>query len=210
MAERAFGRDLKDVRVHTDAEAAHSARALQARAYTSGRDIGEGEYVPGSAAGQRLLAHELAHVLQQSPGTAPSAGTPSDSFERAADRAADHVLRGEPAHLDSIGPAPAVQRQAAPSLKPPALVARAMGSGTIDSFATGSSTLNSDQKARIAAIAANILSLRASYPGCSVTATGHTDAVGTEANNRALGQARADAVCDELAANGSAGRDHHH
>jgi outer membrane protein OmpA-like peptidoglycan-associated protein len=203
-AERTYGRDLKDVRIHTDSEAANSADALHARAYASGRDIvfGAGAYAPGSSEGQRLIAHELAHVVQQSGGTSAGLSTPSDSFERAADSAADHAVRGEPASLDVSAAAPAVQRQEAPSLKPPTLVARAMGSGTIDSFPTGSSTLDAGQKARIAGIAVNILSLRASYPGCSITVTGHTDAVGTEANNIALGQARADAVGDALAASG--------
>lgn len=203
-AERAYGRDLKDVRIHTDSEAASSADALQARAYTSGRDIvfGEGAYAPGSSEGQRLIAHELAHVVQQSGGTSPGLSAPSDSFERAADLEADHAVRGEPARLDVSAPAPTVQRQVLPSLKPPTMLARAMGSGTIDSFATGSSMLDAAQKARIASIAASILSLRESFPGCTVSVTGHTDAIGAETNNIVLGQARADAVRDELAANG--------
>jgi hypothetical protein len=67
--ESHLGHDFRDVRVHTDATAAASARALDARAYTFGREIvfASGEYAP-SAAGLRLLAHELAHVVQQSAG----------------------------------------------------------------------------------------------------------------------------------------------
>lgn len=59
--------DFGQVRVHTDAQAAHSARAVGARAYTVGRHIvfGEGEYLPKSTAGNKLLAHELTHVVQQ-------------------------------------------------------------------------------------------------------------------------------------------------
>lgn len=71
-AERAFfeprfGQDFGGVRVHFGAEAASSARAIHARAYTAGRDIvfGAGEYLPASVEGRRLLAHELAHVVQQ-------------------------------------------------------------------------------------------------------------------------------------------------
>jgi LysM repeat protein len=62
--------DLRAVRVHADAEAAESARAVSARAYTVGSHIvfGAGEYAPHTDAGQRLLAHELAHVGQQSEG----------------------------------------------------------------------------------------------------------------------------------------------
>jgi hypothetical protein len=62
-----FGFDFSEVRIHTDGEAARSARRFNALAYTAGADIafGEGQYAPGTAAGRRLLAHELAHVVQQ-------------------------------------------------------------------------------------------------------------------------------------------------
>ncbi len=71
--ESRFGRDFGDVRVHTGPEAAASAEALNAHAYTLGRDVvfNAGRYDPAGAAGQRLLAHELAHVVQQ--GAAASA-----------------------------------------------------------------------------------------------------------------------------------------
>jgi hypothetical protein len=71
MEER-FGRDFSQVRVHADGEAAEGARAVQARAYTVGSDIvfGVGEYEPATVAGQWLMAHELAHVVQQSSGAA--------------------------------------------------------------------------------------------------------------------------------------------
>ena len=72
--ETRFGHDFSQVRIHTDAEAAASARAVNASAYTVGRDIvfGTGQFSPGSHEGRRLLAHELAHVIQQ--GAAPNAG----------------------------------------------------------------------------------------------------------------------------------------
>jgi hypothetical protein len=65
--EPRFGADFGGVRVHTDARAAESARAVDAVAYTVGSDVvfGAGEYRPGTAAGDRLIAHELAHVVQQ-------------------------------------------------------------------------------------------------------------------------------------------------
>jgi hypothetical protein len=65
--EPRLGRDFSDVRVHTDSGAAESTRAVNALAYTVGRDIvfGGGQYRPGTASGDRLLAHELAHVVQQ-------------------------------------------------------------------------------------------------------------------------------------------------
>lgn len=72
--EPRFGHDFGQVRVHTDAGAAASARGVHALAYTLGRDIvfGAGQYAPASTQGQRLLAHELAHVVQQSGGMASS------------------------------------------------------------------------------------------------------------------------------------------
>jgi hypothetical protein len=68
--ESRFGADFSGVRVHDDARAADSARAVDAHAYTVGRDLvfGAGRYAPGTAAGDRLLAHELAHVVQQRGG----------------------------------------------------------------------------------------------------------------------------------------------
>jgi hypothetical protein len=66
MEER-FGHDFSQVRVHTDGRAGASARAVNARAFTVGRDLvfDGGQYAPHTMAGRRLLAHELAHVLQQ-------------------------------------------------------------------------------------------------------------------------------------------------
>lgn len=66
--EPRFGRDLGDVRTHSDASAAGMAEAVNARAFTFGRDLvfGSGQYDPGSDQGKRLLAHELVHVMQQS------------------------------------------------------------------------------------------------------------------------------------------------
>ncbi|HYJ79141.1 MAG TPA: DUF4157 domain-containing protein, partial [Longimicrobiaceae bacterium] len=67
--EARFGADFSAVRVHTGEDAAASARAVGARAYTVGRDVvfAAGEYRPETPGGRHLLAHELAHVLQQSP-----------------------------------------------------------------------------------------------------------------------------------------------
>jgi hypothetical protein len=100
--ESAFGRSFGDVRVHTDQTASRSAEAVGANAYTVGSDVvfRSGHYDPGTPTGQRTIAHELTHVVQQSQG--PVDGTdapggirlsdPSDRFERAADENADHVL----------------------------------------------------------------------------------------------------------------------
>lgn len=69
--EPRFGHDFSHVRVHTDAKAAESARAVNALAYTVGRNVvfGTGQYAPETGMGQGLLAHELTHVIQQSAGS---------------------------------------------------------------------------------------------------------------------------------------------
>jgi hypothetical protein len=67
LMESYLGSDFSRVRIHTDAKSAESARAVNALAYTVGRDIvfAAGQYSPKTNEGQQLLAHELIHVLQQ-------------------------------------------------------------------------------------------------------------------------------------------------
>lgn len=66
--ESRFQKDFSHVRLHSGAQASASAGAVQARAFTVGNHVvfGAGEYAPGTSAGRALLAHELAHVVQQS------------------------------------------------------------------------------------------------------------------------------------------------
>src|SRR2546425_13172565 len=63
--EPRFGHDFSQVRVHTDARATESARAIDALAFTVERDVvfGAGQYAPNSNRGRRLMAHELTHVV---------------------------------------------------------------------------------------------------------------------------------------------------
>ena len=65
--EARFGYNFSQVRVHTDARAAESARQLNAKAYTLRQHVAfaANEYQPGTLAGRQLLAHELAHTIQQ-------------------------------------------------------------------------------------------------------------------------------------------------
>lgn len=72
--EPRFGADLSMVRIHNDSQAAEAASHLQAHAFTVGRDIvfGAGQYAPHTTRSQRLLAHELAHVIQQNGKNPPS------------------------------------------------------------------------------------------------------------------------------------------
>jgi hypothetical protein len=114
--EPRFGRSLAGVRTITDGDAPRAAAQLNARAFTVGQSIwfASGEYRPHTYDGRRLLAHELAHTLQQADGaTAPAAelrvGPVDDPAERAADAAADAVMRGETASVATV--APALRRQ---------------------------------------------------------------------------------------------------
>jgi hypothetical protein len=72
--EPRFGHDFSHVRVHTGPEAAESARSINALAYTLGKDLvfSRGQYAPDTTAGRTLLAHELAHVSQQTRGGLPT------------------------------------------------------------------------------------------------------------------------------------------
>jgi len=84
--EPRFGYDFGRVRVHTDSAAAASARTVNARAYTVGNDVAFAAqaYAPHSTDGQRLLAHELAHVVQQSMPAGPVGGPRLSRQEAAA------------------------------------------------------------------------------------------------------------------------------
>jgi hypothetical protein len=92
--ERRFGFDFGAVRIYSDEAAAASAGALQARAYTVGSAIvfGADEYAPASAAGQRLLAHELTHVVQQTGG-----GVAKPTAPLGISRVAPSIQRASPA-----------------------------------------------------------------------------------------------------------------
>lgn len=106
--EPRFGADFSQVRLHTDERAAKSAQELGASAYTLGQDVmlGEGRYAPETVAGRQLLAHELAHVVQQSKGECNkliqrrliATGTPPDiqSFISLATPASGQQLSHDP------------------------------------------------------------------------------------------------------------------
>ena len=115
--ESRFGHNFTNVRVHTDEHAAESARAVNASAYTVGDEIvfGAGQYAPTTPQGQYLIAHELAHVVQQngSPvGVQPLSLEPDNSqAERQASSAATAVLFGHSAPgLSRVTNEPRVRR----------------------------------------------------------------------------------------------------
>lgn len=116
--EPRFGQDFSQVRVHAGTQAAASARSVGALAYAVGRDVvfGQEQYRPGSAAGLHLLAHELAHVVQQDGGgmernSGIAMPTGGEAQETEAEQAADAVTRGTMSPpLRPIG-GPAIQRR---------------------------------------------------------------------------------------------------
>jgi hypothetical protein len=88
--------DLSDVRVHTDSTAHDLNHAVSARAFATGTDVyfAQGEYKPNTSDGDKLIAHELAHVVQQrgAPTSGPlTVSQPGDSLEREADGVADQI-----------------------------------------------------------------------------------------------------------------------
>lgn len=94
--EPAFGHSFHDVRVHTGPHADEAARSVHARAYTRRNDIvmAEGQYRPGTRDGDHLLAHELAHVVQQAAGRRGAARRSGAAAEHEADAAADAAIAG--------------------------------------------------------------------------------------------------------------------
>lgn len=112
--EPRFGYDFSPVRVHSGALAERSAQSLNAKAYTVGHHVvfGPGRLAPGTHEGQRLLAHELAHVVQQSRGGTPQLSLDGDGpLEEAADRAATQAFTGSGpvAVAGAAGPGPMCQ-----------------------------------------------------------------------------------------------------
>lgn len=129
--EPRFGQDFSGVRVHADAKAAESARAVNAYAYTVGREVvfGPHQYAPQSSEGRRLVAHELTHVVQQSgnPHNLEAVDfitDPSDPSEvEARMLASDVVDPSYSSHCLEFGGRVSTERTgpATPSLYPPML-----------------------------------------------------------------------------------------
>ena len=199
--ERRFGHDFSRVRVHAGSAAAASARSASAQAYTVGNDIvfGAGLYNSHSTTGNRLLAHELAHVVQQQ---LPSRETvPGAAHESEANVAADRVASGEQARVGRAAPV-SMQRQPVPGALPDIdltqsaspLMAAAIGSVTLDGFKTGKDDISPPNQPKLAHTVDTIFKLLKRYPASKIHVVGYTDAVGQESDNQVLGQARADRV----------------
>jgi hypothetical protein len=119
--EPRFGHDFGKVRIHADRQAAESAQAVNAFAYTVGQNIffAPERYAPGTAEGNRLLAHELTHTVQQSQsgvssqaGNSLAIGSPADSSELEANAVADRLSASAGIHAQ--GPVASVHRSAMP------------------------------------------------------------------------------------------------
>ncbi|HEV3184330.1 MAG TPA: DUF4157 domain-containing protein, partial [Xanthobacteraceae bacterium] len=224
LMEPRFGRSFGDVRIHTDARAAASARATSALAYTVGHHIvfDSGRFDPRSMNGQRLLAHELTHVVQQS-GAAPSLqretiiGSPGEEAEAEAEAAADRVVAGGRAHVSASAASALLLRQEKQdggdaaekplsradeielSRSSAGKIAAAVTPPVISlyNFAINGAELKSEHVKALAEVADIIKHTDDAKVG--VLVVGHADASGTPAVNRPLSKQRAVAVQQALA-----------
>jgi outer membrane protein OmpA-like peptidoglycan-associated protein len=177
--EARFGYDFGHVLTHTGSSAAASAGAINAKAYTVGHDIifGDGQFAPETPAGKHLLAHELAHVVQQSGhGYAARLSTPT--VQRQPVKPAPPMTRAEEIQLSFNSPG-----EISGTLNPPMI--------SLYNFAIDQPTLKKEHLAALQAIAF-VLKL---FPGAKarVEAKGHADSTGDDttinqplSGNRAL------------------------
>ena len=162
--EQRLGRDLGDIRVHTGADAASTADALRAQAFTRGRDVffGAGRWQPESSHGQRLLAHELTHTLQQRPAGsvarqavigAPTTPAPAQEPVPAPPAPTPTAAPGAPAPPAPPGvPAEEVALAGTPTFSPPASVV---------SYLDERASAGGDVRVRLGGIAAGVVRVRA-------------------------------------------------
>ena len=117
----AFGQDFSGVRVHTGAPAAGLSEDLNARAFTVGSDIafGPGEYQPGTMIGDALIAHELAHVVQQSGNNISAPQPKSDESHHGLEEDADVAAVGAVSSLwlGAQGAISSIGREALPRMR---------------------------------------------------------------------------------------------
>ncbi len=214
--ESGFNYDFSRVRVHDDARAAESARAVNAAAYAVGNHLvfDHGKYEPQNPRGQELLAHELTHTVQQrhaAPTGRLEVAPDSDASEREAASVSAAMLRRGEAGSIAARPA-AVQRQTNPLPPVPhydlgqslaenasPVMAATLGSVNIDGFETGKDEISPANRAKLASTAEVIKTMLRKYPGSKIHVIGHTDAIGKEDDNQALGQRRANSVQAALA-----------
>ncbi|MBL9135486.1 MAG: DUF4157 domain-containing protein [Verrucomicrobiales bacterium] len=201
--ESAFDQDFSGVRIHAGEAAARAANSLGARAFTVGQEMffGRGEFEPSTREGRQLIAHELAHTVQQrhQPVAGPGESASSAGAELEATAAARSAAEGHSTGVAARTPVrvarePLPGRRTDLSDKASPFLAAAIGSTTVDRFAMGKSELPSGGEEELRRTAAQILTLLEQYPASTVRVIGHTDRVGTEERNLALGTARAESA----------------
>jgi hypothetical protein len=186
--ETRFGQDFSHVRVHIGHRAADSARAINALAFTMGNHIvfGDGQYAPHTNSGRRIIAHELAHTIQQGAGSAANrAGIPRQrglGFRVQRLAACPNRVSGEVAR----------SRSAAGILATDVVFNQAARQLDIADFAVSRPdlpagvTTNPDWQ--------RAMSLMGGDPFIRVAVTGYTDCAGSDSENLSLRNERAAAV----------------
>lgn len=191
--EPSFGQDFSDVRIHSDARAAESARAVGALAYTVGRDVGlaEGTYAPGTDGGRYLLAHELAHVLQQRAG-----GT---RLQRQPRTTTGQAVPPTVTTAPECPPRPAGEREQSRTtgfLADNVVFNRSAREVLVQDFEVSRAALPPDVTNH--AEWQRAMSVIAGYPIVDVIMVGYTDCVGINSENLSLRNSRAQSVTDAM------------
>jgi outer membrane protein OmpA-like peptidoglycan-associated protein len=190
--EPRFGRDFSHVRVHAGGEAGKAARSVSALAYTMGNDIvfGEGQYRPGTDSGRSVLAHELAHVVQQG-----AAGPTVDSLENSdsAPPAISRIAESSPPSVQRLGDV----SQVPPTMICPVAVDNPANVDTAVLFSLGSAVMT---PAGIAAVSTFVARWNAAGANKPVRVDGYASTDGSDSTNWTLSCDRALMVEAELMA----------
>lgn len=199
LMEPRFNHDFSGVRVHTSAQAAESAQAVDALAYTVGSDIvfGAGQYMPAMSSGQRLLAHELTHVVQQAAfgSTLPQKieiGAVDDPLERQAQQAAAN-LSGDLATRGDMGIAGTlVQRQSLMRQEVPGLGLAGFGSIELpsESIELETSDTLSNKNPKLIRVAEVFKSLQAANPGARIEFSAYLTSAAKNSSEKASAERR--------------------
>jgi Domain of unknown function (DUF4157) len=196
--EPRFGHDFSQVRVHNDAKAAESARAVNALAYTVGRDVvfGMGRYAPTASEGQNILAHELVHVIQQNgaPGGLPGqldTVSPDHATEREASETAQSVFNGNHGRIAQRSIPMQVQRILQPPL-PRNPCPTSVRLGPVRQYNHGN--ISADRKERYRTYLSNIATMEVG-PGPNHTGHCMQEVLTTVSNNCPASLTKASAPC---------------
>ena len=197
QSERSFfesrlGYDFSAVQMHTDDRAADSARQVQALAYTTGRDVvfGAGQYRPETSSGRRLIAHELAHVVQQG------------GARQSAQFMTSQTLSVQSGGLSAANSPTSIQRMGDPAQAPKTMTCPIASTSSIDPvltsvlFDNASAVLTPKAIAELGAVAAewNAVPLR----NARVRIDGYASTDGPQPQNWTLSCNRANTVATEL------------